>query len=362
MPGWPLILVSTAAIACTLGFAVLVLRARRRFEHRMRLLELIAVAVRRQLPLPALFGKAAAEGAMRRPLEQVAEKLSAGERLASTLAELMPRRFPPHVVATIAAAEGKHSFERTIDGLSRESGRSLNALHRISMAVIYPATLALVCLASLGVMRGFVTFLYRLSHASGETSINASVLVSVAVLVAALGFAVVLAVQIDGRYWRRGYGLFQRLGTRLPWARDAGTLIAGERCLRVVGELVGSGVLLSDALRQAAPAGKPLEAGFRAAAAAVSGGAPAEEAWAATGLPAWVVSSCVSASGSPPERFRERMEAIADRCVEKFEAQLSRQLRWIQPVSIAVFGALLFWTLLDLMLLFASLRETVSPW
>ena len=110
LPAPPLLLIAV-------GLGVLAvfarqLRTRRRMERRARLLEVLAMATRRALPLAPLLEKAASDDPS---LARMAGKVAAG----APLSEALPRGFPGYAVAAIRAAEGTARLSEVLVELAR---------------------------------------------------------------------------------------------------------------------------------------------------------------------------------------------------------------------------------------------------
>jgi type II secretory pathway component PulF len=286
-------------------------RARSLLELRTRLLELLALATERGIPVAPLVARAAAErrGRTRLRLQRVHARLSEGGTLAAACAAGGWALFPPHVLAAVRAAEGTAALPGALDAAARDAVAALHLRHRWLLAAAYPLLLALLFAAIFGALGEM-----------GAASRPASAVLWVAAGAVALVLATCLAL--------RRLCVFE--GARL---------LAGERLLRALAPHVAARLPLPEALRRAAPAcgNAAMAAGARDAAREIEAGADPSRTLPGIPLPAFARSRLALARD--PERAAELHRALADECARRYRDRAERLLRWAVPAALLVLGA-----------------------
>jgi type II secretory pathway component PulF len=327
--------------------------ARRRHELRLQMLELLATAVRRGLPLPPLVERLAigTRGASRRLLVQLAARLQGGEALAAALAGTAPWAFPDHVIRQIAAAQGSEHLADTLTALAHDTGRGLTAQHKITLALLYPAMLAL----------GLVLFRWRVGrwldwmrldmHRPGSAWTGTLPWLALALTTA----AIMCSLLLQRRGWRWPWlgRLSTALATWLPGVAGLRRLITSERLLQTLAAHLAGGRSFADALELA---------GCNSAAGAVREGMGAEQAWRRTDLPPSVAARACLVSGKSGRDLARSLEALAAECGQRTELRLARMIRWLQPLALLLFGALLAIEFRDIFVWYAAKRQELALW
>ncbi|MHC4933109.1 MAG: type II secretion system F family protein [Planctomycetota bacterium] len=318
LPGSPLV-----PVACVLGVLAVFarqLRHRRRMERRARLLEVLAMATRRALPLAPLLERAASDDPS---LARTAGKIAGG----APLSESLPRGLPKHAIAAIRAAEGTARISDVLAGLARDEAAALTLRQQRNLAAVYPVLLAL---ALVGVT-WFLDGLWRRSMDWAELVISPLQRWGAAATLTVVGVVVLLMI------WKR-LG-----GRRLP---------AAERLLRCTDSLLKAGLPMHQALRGAADASglRAVARSARAAALLLEQGDAPETAWRRIPLPAFVQERAVAGT---------ELERLAEECARRHRERVERWLRWSQPISLALLSVAIWMQYAGLMDHLNRTREAV---
>jgi len=287
-------------IACGLGVLAVFarqVRLRRQMERRGRLLEILAMATRRALPLAPLLEQAASDDPS---LVRMAGKVAGG----APLSESLPRGLPRHAVAAIRAAEGTARLSDVLEGLARDEAAALNLRQQRNLAALYPILLALALVG----LTSFHAGLWRRWMDWKDLVISPLQRWGMAATVAATAAVLLLLL-------RKRLG-----GRRLP---------AAERLLRCASSLLKAGLPMHQALRDAADASgrRAIAREARAAALLLEQGSGTEAAWRRIPLPAFVQERAVAGTD---------LERLADECARRHRERVERWLRWSQPLSLAL--------------------------
>jgi type II secretory pathway component PulF len=334
-----ILLVAVATVLLYVRRAYLVPRARN--EMRACVLEALAAAARRGLPLgPALA--AAAEDhrwARGRALARVRDAHDAGKPLSDALGHAGSAWFPRHVVAAVRAGEESGDLAGALSAAARESVDALSLAHALHLALVYPIivflglafTRAFIYDKFLAIFEGLnvgLPWVFFAAEAAGTFALYA-------------GLALLLGtIVLPMLGWWAVYGhLAERardLLARLPVARAFAELRGGERALLSLAAGVRAGAPLGAALRRAAPAAgySSIAASLEAAAAAADGGAPPDEALARARLPRWARTRAGAALSGANERAAAALEAIAEECGRRRRDAVARAGDLAYPVMV----------------------------
>lgn len=314
--------------------------ARSALELRQRILELLALGLRRGVPLPHLLRRAATTGPRRgrRAMRRLAHDLESGEHLVEALEWAAPDSFPPACRAVLGAAEGS-TLPDAIDALVAETGQRSALGHRWALALVHPVLLVLTMMlveqrlsrlpANLVGTRWATSSRVALPWGRVEQW-----------LVVALGFAG--SVGVAWALWR-GAPALRRL-VRDTCASDGllsrvwrhGSTAAQ---LGVIGHLVRGGRGLSAALRDAAVVGG-VHAGqrVRAAADAIDEGFPVVDALRTTRWPEYAVQMVGAASRGSPTQLGNALMRAAEECRRRDARTGNRALDFTVLASTVCFG------------------------
>ncbi len=358
----PLTLGLLIAAVIVHGFLV-----RARLELRSQILELLALATKRSSPLPPLFVEAAHEthGRRSRLLSRIGERLASGMPLADALAAVSTKLFPEHIIATIRVADGSAELPGLLFALATDVGRGELAWRRFALTATYPVLLALLLWGVQSAVQPVrvATDIVMTKANDGDARWATSSLMFVTMILVTTVFALFVAawvarVAVGGR--SRLARAAQDLAGRLPLAR----LLGAERALRAMSAAIAARTPLSEALLRAAPAsGHPAIGDDLSAAASFLGeGAPIEEVWQRTRLPAFAVVRASAASGRNASRLASTLHDLADDCAERFQQMLRRTEAWVLPIALLSFGAVLTWHFHAIMTLLSQMREVATKW
>ncbi len=356
-----------AGLACLL-LALMIARAffaRARFELRAQVFEILSLATARQMPLGPVFLEAreGERGHRGKLLSELASRFQDGGTVADTLHQAAPRLFGEHHIGAIRSSEGSAMLSPTVHALSADSGRGDAARHRLSMALCYPALLAVFLVIGQAATSSIVT---RCSAAGvAHSHIGASAVVTnlfASAVFLFCGFAVMLRLSLD----RTGNipSWFSRPVRFVPIFARMTSWVAMERALRTLSVCVASGGGLPGALRGAASASghKQTCAQFTAAAQKLEAGESIEVAFEACGLPDSVVARVISASTGTTHSFAAGLERLARECGHGFNNDLQRIVQWAQPVILLVFGLALSMQFMEFFGVLESIRPEMIWW
>ncbi len=315
--------------------------ARRRLEFRARILELMAVACRGQVPISPLLAAAMREhtGARLQAVTTMHRTLLGGGSLADALAAAGEPWFATHIVevARVAATTGR--MGDALAALAVEDERTLEGRHRVQLALLYPVLLALMTVG----LTGFTG--YALSTEAWYDIQSPGIWAFTGI-----GLAVVAVV-----VWLIG-GTMRRLDLRL-----GGRSVASARLLRLASILTDAGLPAPEALRRAAPCCRHhavANAGRRVA-ARIEEGELSIEAWLPLRLPRAIA---LRLGAVRPTRLHATMAELAARLLHHHQRARERTLRWLQPVSIAVVAGLVLLRYMAVMRVVDASRQAVELW
>ena len=334
-----LVAVLTVAFVVVAAFAAAT-RHRTRLELRADLLDLIAGACRRALPLPPLLHAFAEEahGRRRGMIETLAERLDAGAPLDEALGALPRRLVPAHVVAAVEAASSTSRLPAVLEAVAADAGESLALRHRFVVAALYPLLLAFLLF---GLHTGAVAvFAANLVGYMQPRLSRLLIGAGIGTLVAAGAIFLLLP-------------LLRRLGA-LPGARRLGSA----RVLATSALLVEAGLPLDDALRRAAPAGGHgrLARDLWRAVEGLDEGLPPDRVWSSLGLPAVARLRLEAAS---PANLGRVMGSVAARTFDVWRAHSERLLQWMTPLAVILVGAIVLLDFQVVMDVLADARDSV---
>lgn len=325
------------------------MRSRSHSELRAKVLEVVAAAARRDLPLaPALERMAkGARGKARHTLEQLSSRLRDGVPVWQALDESLPHRsLPVYLIDTLRSVEGTAGLRPALASLAIAKERALRVRDRLSMALAYPSLLAVMLV---GLFVTTETLLDQDALAAeatgvagdGGTALSESAAEGSALLLCGALAVALLSYVAGSRSQLRS--LLDHFANWLPWTRRLGREAATGRMLRIAAHLTRAEVPLGAMLRRVAPAtGKAeLEISARAAADAADAGAPVEEVWRTCGLPNHAAVRLSVCPHGHPGQLADRMLAAADACDRRVERSVERAIGIVQPAALLFFGALI---------------------
>jgi len=294
-------------------------RTRKRRESRSRLLEVLARAARRGVPLPPIVTHVAAETPgenghwIRRTAEALGNGASLGEALAATDRNWVPR----HIAEAVTAAEGTDRLPDTLDALVIEDRRGLAHRHRMGALLLYPAVVLVLVTLSPGLLA------VRRTALALDAPVPPAWITTVSLAVAGL----LVGGLVFGSLLRR-LGVMPLTGLR-----------SSARLLRTAGTLLVAGLPLGETLRRAGSVSGNVWLSLRArrAGRAVDRGDAPAEAWTSLRLPAFARARLLAAEGA---RLTTALAESAEICEERYEAANERLQRLGYPLALLVVGAL----------------------
>ncbi|MFO1054294.1 MAG: type II secretion system F family protein [Planctomycetota bacterium] len=334
------ILLAAIALIVLVGSS---LRRRSQRELRSRIFEIVAAAVRRAVPIsPAIRRMAQSEsGLAKQSLEEFAERLDAGESVGTALASSLPAgTIPRDVLAAIRSTEGTPAHRRTLIALAGSEDRVQSAQDKLSMALAYPALLA-VSLVGVQASTGSLFDAFRNAGPGVQVGLS-----SIAVHLVALGLWTMLGFAIVGNLSSvrsRANRLMAMIAARLPFIGPIYTTAASARVLRAASALAAGGMPFGEMLRRASRATGMIRLRREVAAAAdhADTGASSDDVWHRTGLPDYAVALAELAVGSDPHEIGRRLQVAAEACDRRVDRSVHRALGLLQPAVIVVIGALI---------------------
>lgn len=333
--GLPLVALATPFVLGTLR--------RARAERRAALLEAVALAARRGVPLAAPLRRAAtvARPARAAALGALADDLDAGRPLAEALRGRLPREIPASVATALAAGERASRLPHALEHAAADASRDLAAGHRVALAVFYPALL-FVGLALLHAGTLDARFAWAGSAAGIDTAGPITAVAAVRAALVAVGLAAVLLP------------IVRRVRPRVDGAASA-------RFLRGVGLQLDAGRPLHAALAEGADAAgvARLARAARGAGARVATGEPAAEAWRALPLPRAARERLAVAT---PAGLARLLPEVADACDAREARRVERFVAWAVPAATLAAGLLValdYAVLTDVM---NAARDLARPW
>lgn len=329
-------------VALAMPFVLGTLR-RARVERRASLLEALALAARRGVPLAAPLHRAAAVAKPRRAaaLAALATDLDAGRPLAEALRSRLPREVPAAVAASIAAGERASRCPQALEHAAAEASRDLAAGHRLALALFYPALLFVgLALLHLQVLDGRLAWMAADGQLPGTGSGAVVAVVRAALL--AVG-AVVVLLPVVRRLWPRVDGA------------------ASARFLRGVALQLEAGRPVHAALLEGADAAgvARLARASRGAGARVAAGEPVADAWRALPLPSAARERLAAAT---PAGLPGLLPDVADACDAREARRVERFVRWAVPVATVAAGLLVALDYALLTELWNAARDGARPW
>ena len=191
----------------------------------------------------------------RQCLQRLLERVRGGASLADAMAA-QPRVFPDFYVSMVRAGEAGASLDAVLARLAEYLERAEASKAHVRSALTYPAIVALICCASIGILFAFVVPRFRplFEQAGDALPPSARALLAVSDFLAGfwwlcLALPLVAALLIH-RQWRHPASRqrWQRLMLRLPLAGPLLTKAEVARFGRTLGTLLRNGVPLLGAL------------------------------------------------------------------------------------------------------------------
>jgi len=343
--GWPPLLGIAAAFL--LVVSVRLLKQRSASELRVRLLEVLAPAVRRNLPLPAFVQCAVAEakGRDRVALQRFHRSLDEGQPLHEALARGGRRIATPDVAAAVGAASGGPGLPDLLDALAVRSMQTGQRRHRAAMTFLYPALLGLV-LALIAAPLHLFEVIDVFEVESARRLWDAGQLLFTGALVTIVAG---LALYVVAR--------------RLRWWPES-SVSAASRWLAAVAPLAGAGRPFAEALRAAAGVcrDRRSDRALHLAAAALDDGAGLDEVVGRLPAPATICARLAAALRREPAAAARSLRALADECATRHDARIEHRLRWSQPLLLLVLGATIALQYGALIECWLMCIEEAKPW
>lgn len=204
------------------------------------------------------IGEEASNSSTRRMMAEVENGLRTGERLSDAF-DRHPKIFPEFYRGILRSAELAGQLDSVLDQLASYLERDLEARRKIKAAMIYPAVIAVMSVATVIVLASFVLPRFKTFFQSLDAKLPLPTRMLLAVtdflssywwaVLAGLLAAVLLAALVfrfeQGRYWR------DRLILALPVLGDTVQFALVERFSRILSSMVSAGVSLPQALRVA---------------------------------------------------------------------------------------------------------------
>ncbi|MHC4954086.1 MAG: type II secretion system F family protein [Planctomycetota bacterium] len=305
---------------------------RNRVEFRARLCEVLAAAVKRELPLATLVERTRADyrGERGRALMRLQRALDEGRSLPDALRLAGRRFFPRQSVAVLEAADGSAALPGALRAVSVASERRLDLRHRGLVALAYPAVLMLILPVMMQVNSKLFTWYAWHEVGNGVNWVLRMHAVSQWTLYAIGGLAAVWVL----------------FGAWLPYPGKR--LFGRERRLRAA----------AATLR----AGGGWRAAFPAFDESIGAGAPAESALAPLRLPADLQARLVAATTQGPKEASDALTSLADECARRATASANRGLRCAQLVLLLVIAFIAAAQFAGIFSLEHTILREVGPW
>lgn len=301
-------------------------RARRRYELRLRLLEMLALATSRRLPLPELLERAANEsrGVDRRRVKQLRRELLAGNPLSDAMAKQGKRRFPAHIVAAVRAGEESGRIAPVLANLARNETGSISVRHRAEMTLAYPAALAGVLLLYSGLTTHGLGVIDSEWGGGATGAVDSRLILAGSWVGPAVGALLLGAIALHA-FLLRPLGFY-------PGAR----LLGWARLLRSAAPLAATGITLRETLRHSAPASghRGLTRAAEAAADRLEQGAHPSTVWAELPAPVFVRERAAAGVRRSSMQYSDLLEDLGIECARRYGVRVARCLRWIGPAAI----------------------------
>ena len=188
-------------------------------------------------------------------LTDISENIKAGASF-SEAAKAHPEAFPPVYLGMLESAELTGNLDKVLDQLSEYIERELEARRKVMSALMYPAVVALMSVATVGVLSIFVLPRFKTFF----ESLNANLPLPTRMLLAATGFfmdfwfvvPIMLLVAALVGLWtvrsEKGRDLRDRTVLSIPVVGDLVTHAILERFCRVLSAMARAGVSIPDAL------------------------------------------------------------------------------------------------------------------
>jgi type II secretory pathway component PulF len=348
-----LVLMATFALPlllCTMARLVV----RGRSEFRARVLETIASAVRRDLPIEPQFLWLIAHderGRRRRRIRHAARRLDEGLPLSAALTDTLG--LSPAATATIAAAEGGPRLDSALRAIARDDRDTMAFFHGVLMRLVYPTVI-------LGFLGGFVGIgiapKFREVMDSMDTAHSAS------------GF---IFANDFARYLAYGFAA-ALVGVVLSRVRPVSWVVDGLRGLRphATASCVASWL---GALAAAVRAGRPLDEALHRTAAAIghprhtaavrdlamrlSDGEPVAAVWRDLPAAEWLCERAAILCG-PPEQLAAALDELAELSHERATRTRERILAVLAPTSLLLCGLSIALVMGHFFVLLAAIRES----
>ncbi len=343
------------------GFLIHALRTQAKLEFRTQLLEMLAAAVRRRMPLIPLLEQAAKGLPLRqaRILVDIAGHLRAGRPLNSALAAQGAQYFPDHVVLAIRTGAGTAQLATMLDLLANDVRQSLSARHRFVMALLYPALVGGVL-----VVVGWNWLSMAGNAYSQYTATQTPSWDQPLALLLWTAMTLLLLVHAIAAYVGRPGLLGAAVAWLIPPVQHARRLLFGERLLRGVALLVRAGMPLAAAMRSCATSMGDTSAtrATQASAALMESGAPADEALAQAPLPRFAMARAAAAVRADPVTVANRLQALATECGSRFQTTCDHALSVVNPIALLLVGVALAGLFHRVLYTHTLCLQAVVPW
>jgi len=188
-------------------------------------------------------------------LEDISENIKAGASFSGA-AKAHPEVFPPVYLGMLESAELTGNLDKVLDQLSEYLDRELEARRKVTSALMYPAIVALMSVATVGILAIFVLPRFR----DFFDSLDATLPLPTRMLLAASGFVtdqwwifpILMVLVVGFALWtartEKGRNLRDRMILSTPVIGDIVTHAILERFCRVLSSMSSAGVPIPDAL------------------------------------------------------------------------------------------------------------------
>ena len=355
------ILVILTILLVVLGVPLLVSTAARltvgsQGEFRARVLETLASAIRRDVPVEPQFLWLIAHderGRKKRAILEAARRLDEGLPLSAALSGALG--LSATATASIASAEGTSNVGAALRSAAREDRDSLRFFHGVLMRLAYPT----VILAFLG---GFVglSIAPKFQQVTSSMELHTPALMWAVELTRYVAGGLIAAFVVVACSRKPPIAA---LLAALHGLRREAPVHSTANWLRALSGAVRAGRPIDEAMERTAAAigHRRHVTAVRAAAHSIHEGTAFAEAWERLPVPTWLRARSSMLAG-PPAQVAAALDELSAMASERAEGSRERFLAVLSPALLLVCGSAVGLVFGELFMVLAQIRGTVSPW